>query len=230
MAAAASFRGGTWRPSKTLKSYDRYSLVRYSTRGVFFDLTLTLMILSSRHELSTHRCSAKTLGFRREVLESQLMETKALLRHTKSKIRMSRDRQQPEDDDRGSNDNYDGVKDVNNVLNVTTVNGMPLTRYNRSPSKHKINTTKVLNTSFLKQVSEPSVVPRGSDIMRIRNDETLRNIGRLPYHEMILHSPSVMAEKHRAETIIQEEAGKRTDRIIFQSGSGFVYKRLPAKR
>ena len=168
------------------------------------------------------------LNTKQDDLGLQLSETKQLLHTVENKMRMSR-RKQKLLSDASDNDSVYDDDNVDNVLIMTRVKGQPLVRYNRVPAKHKVNTTKILNANFLKQPPEPSVVPRRSDVMRIRNDETLRNVGRLPVHEMMLHSPTAMAEKLKADKIYEEQARSKADRIVFVSGSGYVHKSLPPK-
>ena len=117
--------------------------------------------------------------------------------------------------------------DIHNVLALTRVKGQSL-EYNRTPAKHKVNTTRILNENFLKKESEPSVVPRGSSVMRIRNDETLRQVECLSVQDMLSHSPTMMAKKKK-QMILAEQARHKKDRIVFISGSGYVYKHVPPK-
>ena len=167
-----------------------------------------------------------TLDTKYDCLGSQLKETKKLLQTVKKQMKMSKNEQEVVDDNSSVYNNFDNNVD-NNVLTMTRVKGQPLTKYKRNSAKHKIDTTRILNKSFLKSPPVPSVVPRGSNVMRIRNDETLRNIGRLPVHVMMTHSPTVMADKLRVDKVYEQQAGKKTDRMVFVSGSGYVYKSLP---
>jgi len=184
--------------------------------------------LKSSTSLAKSHLSMNTLDTKHNCLGLQLKETRKLLQTVKNNMKMSKNEQEVVDDNNNVYNNFDN--DVNNnILMMTRVKGQPLTKYKRDCSKHKIDTTRILNKSFLKSPPEPSVVPRGSNVMRIRNDETLRNIGRLPIHVMMTHSPTVMADRLRADKVYEQQAGKKSDRMVFVSGSGYVYKSLPPK-
>ena len=178
---------------------------------------------SERYVLAKNHSSVEVLGAEQESLGDQLQHTKQLLKSIKSKMSSS----SSSSGSRNRGGEVDG--DVHNVLALTRVKGQSLEKYNRTPAKHKVNTTRILNENFLKKESEPSVVPRGSSVMRIRNDETLRQVGRLSMQDMLSHSPTMMAKKKKADGILAEQARHKKDRIVFVSGSGYVYKHVPPK-
>ena len=178
---------------------------------------------SERYVLAKNHSSVEVLGAEQESLGDQLQHTKQLLKSIKSKMSSS----SSSSGSRNRGGEVDG--DIHNVLALTRVKGQSLEKYNRTPAKHKVNTTRILNENFLKKESEPSVVPRGSSVMRIRNDETLRQVGRLSVQDMLSHSPTMMAKKKNADGILAEQARHKKDRIVFVSGSGYVYKHVPPK-
>ena len=147
-------------------------------------------------------------------LEADLVRTKSMIQDVNKELQARKDVKLSVRDD------------ILGTSNITVCN-QPLSKYVRTPSRNRVDTTAILNKVFTKHSPEPSVVPRQCRAMQIRNEATIRSIGRLSIEEMVLHSPTVLALRERAREINSACNRDKKYRMVFQSGFGYTWKKMP---
>ena len=106
----------------------------------------------------------------------------------------------------------------------TFVLGVSVADFAPTVHSHKVQVTQLLNDTFLKPSAVPTVVPEGTSVMRIRQENALRKIEKMNYFEKLQHCPSILALQKKERDIKNIKKDELKPRMVFLSGVGWVFK------